>query len=304
VELPKNFEVDDEVFYQGVRLSSLLRNKQWFYNRRIPQMTESDLLTFLREDIDYETVLGLVEFDKVRIKTYMEVREEVNEESFGLVYSLDAMEQADIDDWGGKTVQQVLRDAMEAEARGGGMRFLETEASWADEVNEMVRVDTEQAGLFFDEETILVTRAFGYKAPKAKKSTHVVNTLQQGAELRMRVLDCFFRMGSVKSEQLRLLPSYVAWLKTVDNQDEGPGDLADSLIEHMVRCLSESTGVSMKRIEESIDTRLPSMLKTPLSLYQGLITPPENFMSQEDMLGELYRANDDYNEEFTDDDEE
>jgi hypothetical protein len=267
-------------------------------------MTESDLLTFLREDIDYVTVLGLVEFDKVRIKTYMEVREEVNEESFGLVYSLDAMEQADIDDWGGKTVQQVLRDAMEAEARGGGMRFLETEASWADEVNEMVRVDTEQAGLFFDEETILVTRAFGYKAPKAKKSTHVVNTLQQGAELRMRVLDCFFRMGSVKSEQLRLLPSYVAWLKTVDNQDEGPGDLANSLIEHMVRCLSESTGVSMKRIEESIDTRLPSMLKTPLSLYQGLITPPENFMSQEDMLGELYRANDDYNEEFTDDDEE
>jgi hypothetical protein len=302
LELPPNTTVDPDIFYQGVRLNRLLENKNWFFNRRLPELPERDLTHFFREDVHFDVVLQLSKMDQIHVRDYVEIREEVQESSFGVVHYGIETDDSTSDD---KDFTQLFREAMEKEAKEATMQvFHSTHIDWAEEVQNQQEEEDEAffSGLM-EEDTILAIRSFGYKRPKAQKSAHTISSLQQGAELRLRILDSFFRMYSVKSEPSRMLPCYYSWL----HEQLGLGSTMDNLIEqlkeHIITALWETTGTKKKSIKESLVRTHERIMKSPLKAFYNLINVETDMLTQDEVLDDLFKQSDDYQEVLTDDDD-
>jgi len=303
LELPPGTQVGNEIFYQGVRLNSLLENRDWFFNRRLPQMSSQRLNEFLREDVNFKTVLALSEQDKVRIAGYSEVREEVSEEAFGpLVADFDPREGLDdSDSWDEQTVAQSFREAMLREVELRTLRELEVPPeSWAEELEDLEEKDDVFLRSLGDEETILATRSFGYKRPLPKKNMFTISSLQQGAELRLRILDSFFRFQSVMSEASGNLPGYIAWVK--DRLEEGTidRDLGEALVSHMAKALRTITGVKQGSIMEALARNHYKTMRQPIQALHNYLSKDGDFLTREDLLAEILREAEDYQEAYSD----
>jgi len=304
LELPHGSDVDRDIFYQGVRLSALLENKDWFFNRRLPPMSGERLYRFHKEDVDFNVVLGLLQDEQARIAGYVEVREEVNEEAFGpLVADFDPTDGLnDNDSWDEAAIAESFRAAMLKEVEQRTLRAVEAmPLNWADEVEELEEKDKAFLSGLDVEETILVTRSFGYKKPLPRKNMFTISSLQQGAELRMRVLDSFFRMQSVLSEPSSAIPGYVAWIEDLKDLGELDERLSDALIDHLVSALKKLTGVRHGSIKEALDRNRYKTMRLPVQAIHSFVSGPIYF-SNEAIMQEILAHRDDHQENFSDND--
>jgi hypothetical protein len=304
LELPPDSAVDPDIFYQGVRLTSLLRNRNWFFNRRLPDFSEPELVQFLKRDVDFSVVLSLSETDRARIAGYVEVREEVNEESFGVVnYGIEP--SSDEDQFQGMSMAEMFRKTMTEMVEDREMASLHQNLNWADEVEQEIEEDVNFFTALDEDGTVLAARAFGYRKPKAVKSAHTISSLQQGAELRLRILDSFFRLQNVKSEPSRNLPCYHLWLEShkKDVTDPTRLNLIESLQEHMITALWESTGTKRSNIRESLQRSRGRLMEVPLQTFHSYENEDPEFMTQDDVLDFIKKQSEDYQEEISDDDE-
>uniref|UniRef100_A0AAU7YCI2 RNA-directed RNA polymerase L n=1 Tax=Exserohilum turcicum mycobunyavirales-like virus 1 TaxID=3229031 RepID=A0AAU7YCI2_9VIRU len=297
VEIPTGIRFDNDLFYQGVRFNTIVKNKDWFFTRRLPSMTESENVRFLREDVDFKTIATLESDDITRINEYMEVREEVNEASFPVLHQFhedpESGESFEFDD---QTLFNKFESFMREEAQTGDMRNL-TVNDWAAEV------EAEMQGMLEfekDEETVLITKAFGYKKPKQKKAAHTISSLMQGAEMRMRVMDQFFRFGSIKAEATRNLPGYAAYTLRMIQEGKLEEYLGEMVVSHIIKSLSENTGTKKSKLNNAIRSERGRILEVPLRPLHMLINRDDRIVTQEDFLEGLYRLSEDYQEVVSD----
>lgn len=297
VEIPSNLVFDQDLFYQGVRFNSIIKNRDWFFTRRFPSMTEQETVEFLSNDVDFETVSRLESDDITRINEYMEVREEVNEESFPVLHQMNEDPESggsfEFDD---ETLFAKFEAAMNEEAKTGEMRSLAVD-DWAAEVEAEM-----QEALEFkeDEETVLITKAFGYKKPKQRKAAHTISSLMQGSEMKMRVIDQFFRFGSVKAESSRNLPGYVAYVLRMVQEGKLVEYVGEMIVSHIIRSLSESTGTKRSTLNNALRAERARILEVPLRPLHMMINRDAGIQTQEDFLESLYKLSDDYQETYSD----
>uniref|UniRef100_A0AAU7YVL2 RNA-dependent RNA polymerase n=1 Tax=Fusarium odoratissimum mycovirus P2S TaxID=3140876 RepID=A0AAU7YVL2_9VIRU len=263
VEIPACRVNGLNVKYLGVSVSRLFENRSWFFNYRLPMMTESNRMNFLTTDVDYSTVLRLESSDKKRIQEYIEVREEVNEESFAIMRNdgirvLSQVDQEMID--AGASFDDLFRSAIESITMPTELtQHNDILEDWADDVEASVQQnDATLESLAKDEGNIELVNAIGYKKRMPRKAMMTINGLQQGSFMKSRVLDCFFTSQNVRNERTSQLANMIIW---VSSMREGENDftkgefelLKTSLINHLLKSLEVNTGVKPAKMLQIIN---------------------------------------------------
>ncbi|QGY72641.1 RNA dependent RNA polymerase [Plasmopara viticola lesion associated mycobunyavirales-like virus 4] len=262
VELP-NCGVNGSVKYLGVDVSFLFKNKSWFYNYKLPMMNETERLSFLATKIDFETLLALEGTDKRRIQDYIEVREEINEESFSIMRTdglkvISEHDQALLDS--GATFDEIFRVTIEdMEMPTSLLNHHDVIEDWAEEVENDLEQKVEQfSETLKDDGNIELINAVGYKRPMAKRAMMTINGLQQGTFMKSRILDCFFTSQNIRNERTSQLPNMLLWLDRIK-----PDDLTfipqphrmrfiEEMVNHVVRSLEVNTGAKASHIRNMI----------------------------------------------------
>ncbi|UTJ93941.1 RNA-dependent RNA polymerase [Rice dwarf-associated bunya-like virus] len=282
VEIPRNFCVADSITYLGVRLSRLLINKSWFYNYRLPIFSQSERLEFIKNDINLEIVMGLEDRDRQRINDYIEVREEVNEESFGLnknpVIEIDGR-YYEPQELTSETIAEIFNSTMQNEVLPDSI--IQTDFDWYEDV-----IEEEEYGFqslkIDDEEAIGVIKSIGYKKPKQRKAMHTISGLQQGGLLKSRILDLFFTSQNIKNERVSQLPHMYLWVKSVN--DRINPQLCFELKAHIIKSISSSTGATKARVQTILESN-STQYHIPIQTLDSIIN---NRSSQEiDMLDQI-----------------
>lgn len=298
VDVPPGLNLGDDISYLGVRLSKLLENRSWFYNFRLPSMSHEDCVKFISNDVDLNKVMSLEKQDVRKIKEYIEVREEVNEESFSLMRDYTSnqkmlMSLTEEDEQ--LNFNELFRKAMDqTEMPESLTNFSGDIGDWADQVEEenMNEMDKLNSALD-DEENIGMVRAFGYKKPAPRRAMATISGLQQGGVLKRRVLDAFFNSQNVRNEQPRQLPHMYLWLNTV--KDHHLQSTVQSLREHILIALSATTGLDPPRVKVMLDNQTGQYL-IPIAIFHSVLEgdteAPVDLMEQ--LLTEAGNEDDEY----------
>nr|UVB78666.1 RdRp [Cercospora beticola negative-stranded virus 2] len=299
VEIPPGYHLTHRVEYLGVDLESIFRNRSWFYNFRLPMMNEKERLRFLNECVDYDIILSQTTKSMQRIHDYMEVREEVNEESFSVIRDhMQMIRTYDTNTYEGVNMMEVFRQTMDSTDMPTSLtKFSENLEDWAQDVQDSL--DNEIQNLV-SEETLELTRGLGYKKPAPKRAMATISGLQQGSILKDRVLDCFFQSQNIRNESSNQLPHMFVWL---DQQSleatKFPDSLLTELKNHIIKSIVMSSGATpnyiRNKITESMTYSIPIQMLYNLLNSRTITTT--NIM--EEILNE---TNDDYNSESGDSD--
>jgi len=264
VELPRCQVNGVDVRYLGVSVSKLFENRSWFFNYRLPMMTEVARMEFLKNDVDYPILLNLETSDKKRIQEYIEVRDEVNEESFSLMRNdsirvISEYDQQMIDS--GATFDELFRNAIESlEMPTSLVLHNDVVGDWAEEVEQSIsNNDAILESIAKDSGNIELVNAIGFKRPMAKKAMLTINGLQQGSFMKSRVLDCFFASQNVRNERTSQLANMIIWLtelrKPSDDFTGGNFELLmKSITSHLLRSLEVNTGVKPSKMMQVIQS--------------------------------------------------
>jgi hypothetical protein len=262
VEIPINTRTSNEIFYLGVRLNKLLENCSWFYNYRLPTMDEYSRLKFLKEDVDYETLLEQESRDISRINDYMEVRDEINEDAFAILSTNHTIDPMYTENLAGRTVFDMFKQTMEEVVLPTTLTEHVPIKDWAEQVEEEENEEMDNFKQQLDEqEQVGVVRSLGYKKKGKNKSMFTIGSLQQGSILKNRVLNCFFDNQDVKNERLRQLPHmYIYCTKIAHNPESSRffSTLLSNLSDLIIDRLSVNTGSPSFDIREKLDKQLSS----------------------------------------------
>jgi len=298
VTIPDDFRLANEkALFLGVRFNSLITNKNWFYDFRIPIMSRSETITFLKDDVDLAVLLDQDTIELNRIHQYMEAREEVNEEAFGITsvqVSTGQFTKAEANRLTDKSLFELFMDAMNATALPES--FTAPIGNWADYVEEHEDEDlNELMGKLKDEEGINLVRAFGYKKPAVKRAMNTIHSLRQGSLLKSRVLNMFFKDGSIDSESNRQLPNMYLYLSDQihGNLTKTEEKLTEQLMDLILERLTRATGSEPIRIRKALENK-PLQHRIPVAVYHHYTTG--NTGQQTDDLFEELLEMDEYDE--------
>jgi len=298
VTIPDDFRLANEkALFLGVRFNSLITNRNWFYDFRIPIMSRSETITFLKEDVDLTVLLDQDTIELNRIHQYMEAREEVSEEAFGITsvqVSTGQFTKAEANRLTEKSLFELFMDAMNATVLPES--FSAPIGNWADYVEEHENEDLDELmGKLKDEEGINLVRAFGYKKPAAKRAMNTIHSLRQGSLLKSRVLNMFFKDGSIDSESNRQLPNMYLYLsdQILGKLTKTEVKLTEQLMELILERLTRATGSEPSRIRKALENK-PLQHRIPVAVYHHYTTG--NTGQQTDDLFEELLEMDEYDE--------
>jgi hypothetical protein len=265
---PSRFKTSQDHWFRGIRFSTLLKNPDWFYNYRLPSMTDSQCTPFFRNDVNFETVLSQTTYDKGKVVEYLQVMDEINEEAFSITEKTipmagTAIATMDYNFDPTMNVNDLFRDEMLKIQSEGVFTNPEPEQagmSWDDMVaeEEEMQAAREADGSqgsgtddFFKaiggkEDGIRFVRSMGYKRKARKANMQVISQMQQGHMIKERVLNMFFKNGSVTSENRRHLPHYYIWLN--NHKSEMNINLAQELMRVVVNELRIAMGATEREI--------------------------------------------------------
>nr|QXN75415.1 MAG: RNA-dependent RNA polymerase [Grapevine-associated negative single-stranded RNA virus 5] len=285
---PRGLMVTGELWYKGLRLSSLLKNPDWFYNYRLPSLTDSETLEFFQTNVDFDRVLSQTTEEKGKIIEYLQVMDEIDEDVFNLqmggsvmqgnIKYTDADFETDVEN-----VEDLFMEAMTNIQRGGALDFEPMDtglSSWADEMDDFEDKDADLPPML-EEDGIRFVRSMGYRRKARKANMHVVSQMQLGHIMKERVLNMFFKNAAVTSEDRRLLPNYYIWIRA--NRDLIGGVLADELQRILLTELHIHMGASIGELRSTLDRANPSLASAPPKLMnytQGQKTDLYSQLSQ------------------------
>nr|QJW70358.1 RNA-dependent RNA polymerase [Erysiphe necator associated negative-stranded RNA virus 9] len=299
VEISSDLTVSDDVYLMGVRLSRLLENTSWFYNYQLPSMTNEQSISFLKNDVCFEDLLSQDDLTMSRISEYIEVRDEVNEDAFSImkntnrnIYGTDI----NVDDQTMMTLNEMFRQTMDNEKLPDELKQFNNEiGDWAEEVeNEVNRDMIELEGELDQGENVKMVRAFGYSKPKPYRAMNTISTLQHGAVMKSRVLNCFFTERSVDREKLRQLPHMYMYLKTVHVKLENQDRIRRSLMDLLVKKLHESTGKPKSVLKNTMDKSSGSFV-IPISQFHAFLN--EDTVDNVEIIDSIFDIEEDSDDE-------
>lgn len=256
VDIPKSLEMNDQIFVNGLRVTKLFKQRQWFFNGRLFPFTGKEAIKVLQDDLDTEMMRDISIDTKSRIQTYMDEYEqfdaansfEQNENMF--VYD-DLKLQADV-----SRQTNILDNSMNLmEAFQKAADDLRKSA-WADEVEETEVDWSKMAG---DEDVVGFVKALGEnKIRKAKRDFFTLTNLKLNVSFAGRILDLFFKSNTIRSEEVVKLPDYALHVMSVIENGEADNSLMDNLLRYIVGRMSTLTG----KTPESLMATLHQMSKT------------------------------------------
>ncbi|AYP71800.1 RNA-dependent RNA polymerase [Penicillium roseopurpureum negative ssRNA virus 1] len=284
---PKGLMVYEGFWFKGLRLKTILRNQDWFYNYRLPSFTDSDTLEFFHNDVNFDMVLSQTTEEKGRILEYLQVMDEIDEEVFNLntgglvmqgnyvVSDLDFEEEVE-------NVEDLFMEAMTGIKREGAFDFEPIEPGsfdWAEEAEEA----SKDTGLppIEEEDGIRFVRSMGYKRRARKANMHVINQMQLGHILKERVLNMFFKNAAITSEDRKLLPNYYIWIN--NNRSSVGENLSGELQRVILTELHINMGATIQELKTTLDRANPSLSSAPPKLMnytQGQVTDLYTQLSQ------------------------
>ncbi|QJT73695.1 RNA-dependent RNA polymerase [Botrytis cinerea negative-stranded RNA virus 2] len=287
VEVPQGLQIDHSIMYLGVKLGKLLQNRSWFHNFWLPSMTEKERIDFLRNDVDMKTVLRLESRDAQRIQDYVEVRDEVNEESFSLMrdYTESYNIQMEIGlEEDGVDFNEMFRSTIEKIEMPAELKTFEGGIdSWADEVEEFNDEEIKNIEESLDQdETLQMVKAFGYKRPMARRAMGTISALQQGGALKRRIMDCLFTGQDIRKEKQSHLAHMYVWCVKTDFGEYN--DLATEVSLYIARTIATSIGLTMTKVKSTFDNNL-NQYQIPISVLHSLAFHVET--SKIDMMDQL-----------------
>jgi hypothetical protein len=292
VEIQKSLQFNPSMWYNGVRFSRLVDNRSWFYDFKLPKMSQQEVVEFLRNDVDLEFVMTLEDTDKRKIVDYMEIHTEVNQESFGLGWT-DKVLIEDVyieeEEMNSTTFADLFRKTMdEVVVPQSLVNFDDPITSWVDEVEEESDLNFRMITQGEIDNNIELTRSLKYKKPERKLAMHTISSLQHGSMLKSRILDCFFTSCDIRYERIRQLPHMLVWLKEV--KDKISQNLYKSLTNYMIDTIHKSSGTEPAKIARVIQTSV-GQYSVPISTLDSLIN--DRPMQQVDMFDMILQENDD-----------
>jgi AraC-like DNA-binding protein len=265
VLIPQSLEVSDFVSYLGIKAHTLFKNRDWFYNGKLPTFGDSESVRFLKQDVDMSVVLSLRDNDLSRIKDYIETKDESYEEMFSLNLLGEPagyVDQGITDEIIGsaENMMSLFRETFdkleEEEIFGDKLEALPSITNWAEEMDEESERENAKGmltGLEDEIDGINYVRSFGYKKPAAKKNMAAISSLQQGSHIRGRILNQFFNGGSIFSEGLKTLPHKYLWINKI--KDASNFRLLDAMQQIILERLSVAIGSSPRDIRHKLDTK-------------------------------------------------
>jgi len=299
--------MNDRASFLGVRLNKLFENKHWFFDFRLPKMSRSDSVQFLRSDVDLDLVLNQDDLTMTRIHQYMEAHEDIDDEMFGLEqesYSINAFSKTEASRLTDTNLFTLFHEAM-------NQTILPDELTgpidnWADEMEEhdlqVENQEKEEVGDMMEqldlEEGVNMVRAFGYKKPRARRAMNVVSSLRQGSVIKSRILNLFFRDGSIDAESNRQLPNMYLYLLDHNSAvtDQISRKLNNSLMDLILTKLSNATGMEKHKIDHLLSTRL-NQHRVPIAVHYNLMTGQIGNQTEdlyEEMLNNDYDSDQSY----------
>nr|BCH36617.1 RNA-dependent RNA polymerase [Aspergillus fumigatus negative-stranded RNA virus 1] len=251
VEIPRSLMMNPNIFINGLRVTKLFKQRQWFINGRLPPFNAKEAVAVLKNDIKPEVMRSVAVDTKTKIQTYMDEFEEFHDNVwFERIddpnVALYDDEQLDIDMTRQTRIMDSTQNIMDMFQKAS-QELLETK--WADEYQK----EYDWANAQMEEDVLGFVRALGEnKIRKAKRDFFTLSNMRLSTTFMNRILDLFFKSNTIRSESPRDLPDYALHVKSALENKEGNELLLSNLFKYIISRISTLTGKSLESIEATI----------------------------------------------------
>jgi hypothetical protein len=253
VEIPRSLKMNEEIFVNGLRVTKLFKQRQWFFNGRLFPFNAKEAVELLKHDVKPELMRSVAMDTKSKIQTYMDEYEEF--QNTNLYERLDNPDIALYDD---------IRLKQDLAIQGGimdsSMSIMEmfqkasdelAKTNWAEQ-QESLEYDWQSAKQ--EEEVLGFVKALGEnKIRKAKRDFYTLTNLRLNVSFMGRILDLFFKSNSIRSEPPKNLPDYALHVKSVMDNGEGNLDIMQNLYRYIISRISTLTGKTPENLISMIE---------------------------------------------------
>nr|QQO58802.1 RNA-dependent RNA polymerase [Fusarium poae negative-stranded-like virus 2] len=289
--VPHNVTLPESKTFLGVQLTYLLQNRDFFSNGRLPMSQNREAIRDLQAKIDWNILGRQKEFTSNRINSYLEVREEVNEEAFNITELVDHRssirgKNTNITEFKGETINEMFKNAMD---QIGKEFFGSMTKDWSleDDIEEAPEdFDFDKRINESDEQALGIIKSLGYKRPSRKMNFGQIGLLQLGSVMLSSALDRFFKNGSILRESKKELPAYYVWLKSQEVIGEQK-IMVDHLLNFILHTLDKTYGFSPIATKKVLEMKHLTLGK-PLPIMHSIIEGIDE--TSEDLLDSLLLA--------------
>ncbi|AWN00471.1 RNA-dependent RNA polymerase [Penicillium discovirus] len=253
VEIPKRLSMNENIFVNGLRVTKLFKQRQWFFNGRLFPFNGKEAVSVLQNDIRPSYMKSVATDTKSKIQSYMDEYEDFgNTMMFERLddpnHALYNDEQLKVDLARQGTIMDNSKSIMEMFKQASN-ELMDTE--WADEYSK--EFDWDKAN--YDEEVLGFVKALGEnQVRKAKRDFYTLTNLRLNVAFINRILDLFFKSNSIRSEIAKSLPDYALHVTSIIKAGEGDQDLLTNLRRYIIGRMSTLTGKSPESLSGSIDS--------------------------------------------------
>ncbi|QKN84393.1 RNA dependent RNA polymerase [Rice Peribunya-like virus 1] len=255
VEVPSSTKIGDDLWCRGIRLNRLMANRDWFFNGRLPPMSDKESISFLRKDVNMDVVLSSDSTSRTQIVDYLQVHDEVNEEAFGIMNAEEIFGRTGynftLEDFKTGRIMEMFNQEVDKLANESFfLGSYEDIGDWAEEVEKEGEAAMENLkdALGNEEDGIRLVRSLGSRVVKKRRNHMVMTSLQQGALMKKRILDMFFSMSSILSESKQSLPYYCLWVMDQPREDKSSKLMAE-ILNHIKQQIIISTGSNIEVVD-------------------------------------------------------
>lgn len=253
VEIPKTLEMNENIFVNGLRITKLFKQRQWFFNGRLFPFNGKEAVKVLQNDIKPELMKNVSIDSKSRVQSYMDEYEE-----FGNPMTFERLDDPNIALYDDEQLRVDL-------ARQGGimdnsksiMEMFQqasddlVKTDWADEYTKEYNWEADAQ----EEEVLGFVKALGEnKIRKAKRDFYTLTNLRLNVAFMNRILDLFFKSNSIRSEPPKNLPDYVLHVQSAIENEEGDRMLMENLRTYIIGRISTLTGKTPDSLLRTIDS--------------------------------------------------
>nr|WAK75611.1 MAG: RNA-dependent RNA polymerase [Peribunyaviridae sp.] len=252
VEIPKLLSMNENIFINGLRVTKLFKQRQWFFNGRLFPFNGKEAIKVLKDDVRPQYMKSVAMDTKSKIQSYMDEYED-----FGQPLTFEKLDDPNAALYDDEQLKVDL--ARQGHIMDESLTIMDMfqkasdelmKTDWAEDYTK--EYDWQSASK--EEELLGFVKALGENTiKKARRDFFTLTNLRLNVSFMNRILDLFFKSNTIRSETQKNLPDYALQVMSVIENKEGDELLMRNLKRYIVSRMSTQTGLSIQSIDETLN---------------------------------------------------
>nr|WAK75613.1 MAG: RNA-dependent RNA polymerase [Peribunyaviridae sp.] len=252
VEIPRKLLMNEEIFINGLRITKLFKQRQWFMNGRLFPFNAKEAISVLQNDIRPQDMRSISIDTKTKIQTYLDEYEDFEnivpyERIQDPNVALYDEEQMNIDIGRQTRILESMDSIMDMFQKASDEL---TKTNWAEEYEKEYNWQEAHEG---EKDVLGFVRALGEnKIKKSRKDFYTLTNLKLNVSFMNRILDLFFKSNTIRAEPPKNLPDYALHVFDIMKNKEADQLLMENLLRYIIGRMQTLTGKTYENLYNTI----------------------------------------------------